>query len=61
MKNGSYLLREDITLTAKSISWAKMGSFVVSVIFTSAFAILFVIAIISVSFKSFRDKERLVA
>ena len=57
----SYLLREDIILTAKSISCAKMGSCVVAVMFTSAFAMLFVIAIVSASFNSFIDKVRFVA
>ena len=50
----SYLLREDIISTAKSMSCAKMGSCVVAV---SAFAMLFVIAIISVFFNSLIDKE----
>ena len=57
----SYPLREDIIFTAKSISCAKMGSCVVAVTFTSAFAMLFVIAIVSVLFNSLIDMERLLA
>ena len=57
----SYLLREDIILIAKSISCAKMGSCVVAVTFTSAFAMSFVLVIVSVLFNSLIDKERFLA
>ena len=57
----SYLLREDIIPTAKSIPCAKMGSCVEAVTFTSAFAMLFVIAIASVLFNSLTDKVRFLA
>ena len=57
----SYLLREDIILTAKSISCAKMGSCVVAVTFTSAFAMSFVIATAAVLFNSLTDKVRFLA
>ena len=54
-------MRVDIILTAKSISCAKMGSCVEAVIFTSAFAMSLVVAIISVSFNSFMDEVRFIA
>ena len=57
----SYLLRIDKILTAKLISCAKMGSCVGAVTFTSAFAMLLVTAIVSVSFNSFMNKARFVA
>ena len=57
----SYLLRVDKILTAKLISCAKMGSCVGAVAFTSAFIMLLVIVIVSVSFNSFINKVRFVA
>ena len=57
----SYLLRVDKILTAKLISCAKMGSCVGAVTFTSAFAMLLVTAIVSVSFNSLMNKVRFVA